>query len=221
MRARFPCSCRGGRGTAWSWPRCTRYQVQLFDRQVWQGPNSVKRGFTQHFVNTNALRTTDTAVTRRLTQHATMWNRHSVGGLSEVGAAPHAASARGQARTALAGTASHRAVKFPLDCQHTLLLSPRCASSHPVAHASFLHRSAEAFTVRNYGCWLVQVGYETEFILLEPPPDDPTGLRPVSAGQYCQSRSLDDMSPSTTLIAAQLFVADLRSLIAAATSRVC
>ena len=48
-------------------------------------------------------------------------------------------------------------------------------------------------------CGRAQVGYETEFILLEPRPDGPDGdLRPVSAGQYCQSRSLDDMSPSAT-----------------------
>ena len=37
MRALFPCSCRGGRGTAWSWPHCTCYQVHGLDSQVWQG----------------------------------------------------------------------------------------------------------------------------------------------------------------------------------------
>ena len=62
-----------------------------------------------------------------------------------------------------------------------------------------------------------QVGYETEFILLEPRPDGSAGnLSPVGAGQYCQCRSLDDMSPSATLIRSLLPVASPCSLIAAA-----
>ena len=47
--------------------------------------------------------------------------------------------------------------------------------------------------------WLTsrQVGYESEFVLLEPRGGDASGaLRPVSGGQYCQTKSFDEMSPS-------------------------
>ena len=75
------------------------------------------------------LRTHSQCSVTNLAHSEMMWYRHCMGGLSEVGSAPHAASARGQARTALAGTASHRALMLLVIRQHSQLLTPRCASS--------------------------------------------------------------------------------------------